>query len=289
MRPEVALTLEAELGEGPAWDERSSRLLFVDILGHMLHSFDPERGEVDTLDLGVAVCAVAPRRRGGAVLAVEHGFALLDEGARVARRVATIDREDRPWRFNDGGCDPAGRFWAGTMTVDTVPGASALYRLSSDASVREILGDLTISNGMAWSADGGTMYFIDTPTQGVDHIDFDVASGTLGRRRRLVTVPTGAGSPDGMTIDADGCLWVALWGGSAVHRYTPEGKLDSVIELPVSNASSCAFGGAGLRTLFITTARVGLNDEEVAAQPHAGSLFAVATGSQGMPTLTFSG
>lgn len=289
MRAEVALPLDAELGEGPVWDERSRRLLFVDILGHALHRFDPARGSDDALDLGIAVCAVAPRQCGGAVLAVEHGFALLDDGARSARSLATIVRDGPPWRFNDGGCDPAGRFWAGTMAVDAVPGAGALFRLATDAGVTEMLSGLSISNGLAWSADGGTLYLIDTPTQGVDEVEFDVASGALGKRRRLVTVPAGAGAPDGMTIDAAGCIWVAMWGGSAVHRYTPSGRLDLVIDLPVTNVSSCAFGGPDLRTLFITTARAGLDDAALAAQPNAGSLYAVDPGTDGLPTLSFAG
>jgi sugar lactone lactonase YvrE len=164
-----------------------------------------------------------------------------------------------------------------------------VYRLDPDLAVTKLLDGVTISNGLAWTADGATMYYIDSPTQGVDAFDYDAATGRLANRRRVVDIPAAAGLPDGMTTDADGCLWVALYGGSAVHRYSPDGRLDAALSFPATNITCPVFGGPGLGTLYVTSARDGLDERQLAAQPHAGAVFAADVGADGLPGLRFAG
>jgi sugar lactone lactonase YvrE len=285
---DIALDAGAVLGEGPVWDANTGRLLWVDILANAVHSFDPNTGLDDAFDTGRPVGAVALRAGGGLVLALEDGFGLTEPGGSVVDLVAPVGADDRSIRFNDGGCDPAGRFWAGTMAYDETQGAGSLYRFEPDRRVERMLTEITISNGLAWSADGRTMYYVDTPTGGVDAFDFDTESGSIGNRRRIADVPL-PGKPDGMAIDADGCLWVAAWGGWALHRYRVDGSLDRSIELPAAQITSCAFGGSDLEDLFITSAREGLDEGELAEQPHAGGIFRCHPGVPGVAAVSFAG
>jgi sugar lactone lactonase YvrE len=288
-RPDVALDARAVLGEGPVWDEELQCLVWLDILPGLVHRFDPATGADDVFGVGKPVGSAGLRQGGGLVLAVEDGFALLDPGWQRLDQVAVVEFAGPPARFNEGKCDPAGRFLAGTMAHDETPGAGSLYRLGPDLSVTKLFDGVTISNGLAWTPDGATMYYIDSPTQGVDAFDYDAATGWLGNRRRVVDIPAAAGLPDGMTLDTGGCLWVALWGGSAVHRYTPDGRLDAVLSLPATNITCPVFGGAGLGVLYVTSARDGLDGRQLAAQPHAGAVFAADVGAHGLPTLRFAG
>jgi sugar lactone lactonase YvrE len=289
LQPEIVFDGHAALGEGPVWDDRQQRLLWLDIPRGRVHRFDPATGSDDVFGVGKPVGAAGLRAGGGLVLAVEDGFALLDPDWERVEQVAFVEHPGPRARFNDGKCDPAGRFLAGTMAYDLTPGAGFLYRLDPDRSVTMLLDAVTISNGMAWSADGATMYYIDMPTQGVDAFAYDATAGSLGDRRRIVDIPAGAGAPDGMTIDVDGCLWVALYGGSAVHRYTPDGRLDASVSFPVTNITCPIFGGPGFDVLYVTSARDGLDDGQLAAQPHAGALFAVDVPTAGLPGLRFGG
>ncbi|MBB4662818.1 SMP-30/gluconolactonase/LRE family protein [Conexibacter arvalis] len=289
---ELLLDARAELAEGPRWDARDGRLVWVDILAGRVHRLDPADGRDTSTEVGEPVGVATPRRGGGLVLAVEHGFALLDDGAAAPVPFAPADAPagSPPWRFNDGACDPAGRLFAGTMTYDVVPGAARLHRLDPDGSVRPVLDGLTISNGIGFSPDGATCYLVDTPTRRIDAFDYDVDTATLSRRRPLAEIEPGAGDPDGLCVDADGAIWVALWGGSAVRRYAPDGRLLRMVELPAPQVSSCGFGGNDLRTLFVTTARVGMSDEQLAAAPRSGGLFALAdAGVAGLPVAEFAG
>jgi len=288
-RPDVVLDAHAALGEGPVWDAEQRRLVWLDILPGLVHRFDPATGGDDVFRAGKPVGSAGLRRGGGLVLAVEDGFALLDPAWQRLDQVAVIAHPGPPARFNDGKCDPAGRFLAGTMAYDQTPGAGSVHRLSQDLTVTRLLDGVTISNGLAWTADGATLYYIDSPTQGVDAFDYDTETGRLGNRRRVVDIPAAAGLPDGMTIDADGCLWVALYRGSAVHRYTPDGRLDTVLSFPVTNVTCPVFGGAGLGVLYVTSARDGLGERQLAAQPHAGAVFAADVGARGLPELRFAG
>lgn len=281
---QVLVQADAELGEGSIWDVRSGRLVWVDILGRRVHFTDPATGSTESIDLPLHVGTIAPRVAGGFIAALQDGFWVVGDGA--PRRIATIPEARPGLRFNDGKCDPAGRFWAGTMAYDEAEGAASLYRLDSNGTVTRMLEGVTISNGLAWSDDRRTMFYIDTPTQRVDAFTYALETGEITDRRPVVQIPANLGSPDGMTIDAEGGLWVALWGGSAVHRYV-EGRLDRVIALPVSQPTSCAFGGPDLDELFVTSAWKGLSAERRAAEPLAGSLFRIRPGVRGVLPFAF--
>jgi sugar lactone lactonase YvrE len=204
------------------------------------------------------------------------------------RRITSVAEAGPALRFNEGKCDTSGRFWAGTMAYDETPGAGALYRLDPDGRASLMLIGVTISNGLAWSLDGRTMYYIDSPTRRIDAFSFTPETGEISDRRPVITIPGELGVPDGMTIDAEGGLWVALWGGAAVHRYL-DGRLAEVIRLPVSQPTSCAFGGSDLDELYVTSAREGLSFEQREAQQLAGAVFRVRPGVRGLPAAVFGG
>jgi sugar lactone lactonase YvrE len=287
LRAEVALESRATLGEGPVWDRATGRLLWVDIVRGLVHSFDPSTGVDTFVEFGGSVGVVAPRTVGGWIVAVDDRLSLCKPGGADLAVVATVGRGAQALRFNDGKADPAGRFWAGTMADDETPGAGTLYRLGPDLTLHAMVEGVTISNGIGWSPDQRTMYFIDTPTRRVDAFEFDLDIGSIQNRRTLLTIERGM--PDGMTVDADGGLWVALWDGWAVHRYAPDGRLDRVVELPVARVTSCAFGGDDLDTLFVTSAQVGLEAEDFVRQPDAGSVFAIDAGVSGQEPGRFAG
>jgi len=288
---EAALVLDAhsELGEGPMWDPRAACLYFVDILCGRVHRFDPAQQQVRSYDVSHMVGAVVLTDGDDLMLAVQDGFARLDTRTGAVRSIAQLDDAHPDLRFNDGKCDPSGRMWAGTMALDERQAAGALYRLDPDGRIHRMLGDVTISNGLDWSDAGDTMYFIDSPTRAIDVFDFDLTGGNISNRRTFVRIPRGEGVPDGMTLDAEGYIWVALWGGGAVHRYAPDGRCDAVVRVPTRYPSSCAFGGPDLGDLYITTAHVKLTPQERAEQPHAGGVFLVRPGAKGRPANRFRG
>lgn len=264
-------------GEGPVWDDALQRLLWVDLLKGDLLVTDPG-GDTERRHVADVLACVVPRINGGHVVATERGFALLDTDGDVTTLPDVWT--DTTVRMNDGACDPQGRFFCGSMAYGAAPGRGALYRMDPDRSVHLVHSGVTISNGMGWTSDGTTAYYVDSPTQRID-----VCSPDLAERSTFVSIDEETGIPDGLTVDAEGGVWVALWGGSAVHRYSPSGTLDAVVSLPAAQVSSCAFGGDDLETLFITTSAEGLADPE----PEAGALFAVRPGVRGLPTLTFGG
>lgn len=273
-------------GEGPTWDDRDGCLIWLDLLGGDVHRYRPSDGEADRIHVGDVVGAAVPTRSGDLLLAADRGFVLL-EAATLTPLVQVL--EDPNVRFNEGKCDPAGRLWAGTMAYDASPGQGALFRLDADLSVHRVVEGLSVSNGMAWSDDAKTMYFIDSASAGIDAFSFDLETGEIGRRRRIIEIDPADGIPDGLAIDSEGGLWVALFGGSAVHRYRPSGVLDRSVRLPVSNVTSCTFGGPGLTDLYITTSPVGLSASQLAEQPLAGAVFACAPGTSGAATDRFDG
>ena len=286
--PEILYEHDAFVGEGPVWDPRLGRLLWVDIPNNTLFTTDPANGRTDVRELERATGIVLPRAAGGYVAAMQDGFyTLSDEGH--TELIAPVDAENPITRLNDGEIDPQGRFWAGTMGWEAEPDAGALYRLDPDGTVTRMLSGVTISNGLGWSPDGATMYYVDTVTLRVDMFDFDAASGDIANRREFVTIRHGGGRPDGLTVDSEGAVWVATWPGYGVHRYLPDGTLDAVIPLPVSNVSSIELGGPDMRDAFITTAWELLSDEEHAAQPLAGSLFHTRVEVPGVPRTSFAG
>jgi sugar lactone lactonase YvrE len=283
---EVVVAAAAQLGEGPVWDARTGRLAWVDILARRMHLTDVRNGRTDVIDLPLHVGAVVPRASGGWVAALQDGFWAIGSGSPVPLARVADASPDR--RFNDGKCDPAGRFWAGTMAYDERPGAGALYRLEPDAQVTRVLDGVGISNGLAWSPDGGTMHYVDSLTRRIDAFSFDPSSGEIRDRRVVVSIPAEAGYPDGLTVDAEGGLWVALWGGSAVHRYVG-GRLEHVVSLPVTRPTSCTFGGDALDELYVTSATKDLSPEERRAEPLAGAVFRVRPGIRGLPATAFAG
>ncbi|MFI1070353.1 SMP-30/gluconolactonase/LRE family protein [Streptomyces puniciscabiei] len=277
---EVAVRAEAELGEGPTWDPATGRLIWLDILGMRVHTYDPATGRRTVRTTEQHVGAVKPRAGGGLVLNLRDGVGLLDpdDTFRWLHHEPVAGR-----RANDAAVAPDGSLWAGTMRYDEAPGGGTLTRLTGDGTVRTVLSDATVSNGTGWSPDGRRMYYVDTPTRRVDVFDHD--GERVHGRRPLVEIERGAGVPDGLTVDADGCVWVALWDGGAVRRYTPGGELDRVISLPTPRTTACAFGGAGLTDLYVTTARTGLP----APHPLSGSLLVIPGAGQGLPQPAFQG
>jgi sugar lactone lactonase YvrE len=270
-------------GEGPFWDAANDRLLLVDMLAGAVVEVDADGGTRRRTLAGVAA-ALRARRGGGYVLATENSFVLLGPDLTEETRLPPVFTNPLI-RMNDGGCDPQGRFYCGTMAYAETPGAGTLYRLDPDGSVHVTLKEVTISNGLQWNGAGDTVFYADTPTSRVDRFDFDPASGAFTGRRTFTEI-AGDGYPDGMAIDEEDGLWVALWGGSAVHRYDRHGRLDFVVDLPVTNVTACAFGGPELRTLFITTSRQGLGPVD---QPDAGAVFCYEADVAGAPQHAFAG
>lgn len=268
------------LGEGSRWHASSGELLWVDITGGVLfREFVDDAGNltrVATHDATMPVGAVAPVAGiGGWLLAAGRGFAYLPEAG--ALRILAETDAGAGARMNDGACDRRGRFWAGAVAHDLAPGASSLYRLDGDGSVSPVLRGLTISNGIGWSPDGSTMYLADSGPGCVFAFDFDEPAGELSSRRTLVQLEAGEGVPDGLTVDDEGCLWVAVYGGSEVRRYSPSGVLLERVPVPARQVTSCCFGGPSGTTLFVTTARERFGEHESREQPLAGSVFAVPT------------
>jgi sugar lactone lactonase YvrE len=286
---ELALDARAELGEGPVWDDRAACLYFVDILQGHVHRFDPATGAARTFDVDQPVGAIALTEGDDLLLAVRDGFARFDPASARVSMIAEVEADRVDLRMNDGACDRTGRFWAGTMALDERPCAGALYRLDADGRVEAMVRAVTISNGIDWTLDDRRMYYIDSPTQSVDLFDVDAETGAITNRRPFVWIPPADGVPDGLTVDSDGGVWVALWNGSAVHRYTPDGTLDRVVRLPVTHPTSCAFGGADLGDLYITTASIALDARAREQQPDAGGLFRCRPGATGRAPFRFRG
>ena len=280
-------TEQTILGEGLRWDAQRGELLRVDIAaGHVFRDRIADDGSlipIRTYRLPGTVGAVAPIEGDrGWLLAAGRGFALLDpDGA--FRVIAEVASEGS--RMNDGAADPQGRFWAGT--VADRPGAAVLYRLERDGRIDAMLDGLTTSNGIGWSPDGRTMYLADSGPRVIHAFDFDGDAGTISGGRVLVTVPDEVGTPDGLTVDAEGDLWVAIWGGGRVHRYSPAGELRQVLAVPAAQTTSCAFAGPGLHRLYVTTATEDWTDDERRADPKAGLVYRFETDATGRPADPF--
>jgi sugar lactone lactonase YvrE len=265
------------IGEGPHFDSRTGRVVWVDILGGNIlwrRATAASVGDAGVWAAGAAIGAAVPSTGGGLVLCLPDELVLLD-GAGARRRVATYPYRtaQRPdLRSNDAKADPAGRLWHGTMTYDSRPGAGALYRTVPGSPAPEVIIEgTTVSNGLGWSPEGTTMYYVDSPTGRVDAFDFDPATGVPTNRRPFATVTDGSDPgvvPDGLCVDADGGIWVAVWGGAQVRRYTPEGRLDRTVGLPTPLVTSCAFAGADLDVLIITTASEGRPDDPAAGMTY---------------------
>ena len=283
----VAFHGHDELGEGATWDAANQRLVSVDIMRGRVHLFDPLNAETKTFIVDQPVGAAKPCRSGGLILALRDGFARLDDRSGAVTFVAHVELDRPDLRMNDGSCDAAGRFWAGTMALDERPGCGSLYRLDPDGSVHTMITGVGISNGIDWSLDGRTMYYIDSLEQRIDQFDFDLEAGTIANRRPLVTIDVADGCPDGLTVDAEGAIWVALWGGSVVRRYLPDGSLDRVLPLPVTHPTTCAFGGPDLSDLYVTSAVIALSEEQRRQQPAGGAVLRHRPGVKGRTSHMF--
>lgn len=284
---EIALTAEALLGEGPRWDEQTQTLLFVDIAREQVIRYAPDTQVVGHFDAGGPASAIALCQDNGIVLARGAGFVRCRADGTDLRAWGQVALSDARLRMNDGAVDPWGRFVVGSMDGDASRPIGAVYRLDATGRADELFAGVTISNGIAWSPDRRTMYYVDSATGALDAFDLD-EDGNLTRRRRVLQLDAGReGSPDGVAVDEEGCIWVACWGASAVRRVTPHGHVDSIIDLPTSNVTSLAFGGLRLDDLYITTARFGLDEKALAEQLLAGNVFVVSPGVRGLPCTRF--
>lgn len=284
---ELLLKANAMLGEGPAWDARRGVLYWVDIAAGRLHTFDPVAGRDSFLELGEPIGCLAPTVSGNLVLALRSGIWLLRTYS--GSRTLLAAPEDIPGnRFNDGKCDPAGRFLAGTMDEAEEQASGSLYSLSPNGRLLTLLTGLRISNGLTWSPDYRTFYFIDTPTRLVMAYDYDLETGQIANPRPVIQVPEALGWPDGMTSDQEGTLWIAMWGGAAVTRWDPaSGRLLASYPVPALNVTSCVFGGPEWSDLYITSAQHGMDASQREAYPLSGSLFRLRTDTAGLPTFEF--
>lgn len=283
---ELVIDSKSELGEGALWDYRNGLLLWINIEGQIVNFYNPTTSDNREMFTGQKIGTVVPAESGKYVVALQKGIYFFDKETGAKSKITDPESDIKDNRFNDGKCDPNGRFWAGTMSMVGKKNTGSLYRLDKDQSAHKMVDDVSISNGIVWSLDGTRMYYIDTPTQEVKSFDFDQETGKISNPQVAVEISKDLGAPDGMTIDEEGHLWIALWGGAAVGCWDPEtGKLIRTIAVPAKNVTSCAFGDDDLETLYITTARVGTSDEELQSYPHAGGVFKVRPGVKG--TLAF--
>lgn len=284
---EVAAPGADLLGECPLWDERAQLLWWVDSRWPAVKQLDPASGAVMVLVLPEVVGSIAFREQGGLLAATKSGLHFLDPASGALEARSNPEAALPENRFNDGRCDRAGRFWAGTMSDVKRDPVGSLYRFDADLACTKLRNAIVIPNSLAFSPDGRRMYFADTMRHTLWAYDYDPASGAATNER--VFADAGTGRPDGSCVDAEGCLWNADYGGARLVRYTPAGKVDRVVEVPVANPTCCCFGGADLGTLYVTTARQRLAPEELAKQPLAGSLLALRPGVKGLPEGRFAG
>lgn len=289
---ELMLPIRADLGEGPVWNAPSQQLVFVDICVGRIHAYDPATRALGTIETGAMVGCVVPRARGGLVAALADGLWEIDPISDMKGLLFVPSGHDSArCRFNDGKCDPQGRLWAGTMGLKSEPKLGALYCFPSTREAYRAVADVSISNGLAWSREGTTLYYIDSPTRRVDAFDFDPERGRISGRRPAIQLPAGPDLPDGCTLDADGMLWVAHWGGGCLTRWNPKtGQQLATLRVPAPHTTSCAFGGANHDVLYITTARRGLKPDQLNEFPESGSIFGCRIpGVSGLPAQAFAG
>jgi sugar lactone lactonase YvrE len=288
MQVELVLDAKATLGEGPAWDAKTQTLYWLDILGKRIYAGTQVLAELDAMP-----GCLAPCKNGNLILALSgaegrHSFADLDPATAQVTLLSSLSSEPHTNRFNDGKCDPAGRFIAGTMAMNEKDPNGSLYSFDGKHSTR-LLDGVTISNGLGWSPDHKIFYYIDTPTHEVKAFDYDPVTGQIANPRVAIHIPNSLGWPDGMTSDTDGDLWIAMWSGAQVTKWNPStGKLLEQIPVPALLTSSCVFGGRDMNELYITSARVGMSEADLNKYPLSGGLFKLVTNVTGMPTFEFN-
>ena len=285
----VVLPHTCALGEGPVWDDVRKTICWVDILNGVIHEFSPKQNTHKTIPVHQMIGAVAVCTEGNFIAALQNGFAFIDRKSGEIKLLEDPELHLPANRFNDGKCDPAGRFWAGTMSLADEPGAGNVYVIQNGLVPEKKIEAVTISNGMAWSLNHQTFYYIDTPTFEITAYDYEKLTGHISNKRTIIKIANEDGYPDGMTIDNEGMLWIAHWDGWQVTRWNPDsGEKLAIIKLPVAKITSCTFGGENLDDLYITTAKVNLTEMELQEQPLAGSLFVIPhCGFKGMPAFEF--
>ena len=286
---ECVLDAKAILGEGPVWRSETNDLVWVDIESSKVFCFSPSKGQNRSWNVGEKVGLAVPSQKGDLILGMTIGLARLDMQSGDVSPIIDPEKDYVNNRFNDGKVDPEGRLWAGTMGLDEAPGVGSLYRLNRNLSIDKLFGNVSISNGMAWSADRKSFYYIDSPTRQIAVFDCDMNSGIVSNRRVAFELPDGMGYPDGMCIDNEGMLWVSLWQGWGVGRFDPCGELLCKIEVPVECVTSCCFGGENWDELYITTSSRDLDEEGRIKQPLAGGVFRCKPNISGPPTNLFLG
>jgi len=286
---DVVVQHTCALGEGPVWDAKRNVICWIDILRGEIHEYSPEQKTHRTIHVHQMIGSIALCTNGNFIAALQNGFGFIDRTSGEVRIFSDPEENLPNNRFNDGKCDPEGRFWAGTMPLSENEPAGSVYVAGKDLSITKKIEGVTISNGMAWSRDEQIFYYIDTPTLEVVAYDYEKSTGHISNKRIVIKIPKEDGFPDGMTIDNDGMLWIGHWGGWQVARWDPDkGEKLHHIPLPVANVSSCTFGGDDLEDLYITTAKKGLTEDQLQKQPLAGSLFVVRNcGFKGMPAFEF--
>lgn len=287
---EHLLDVQNELGEGPVWNARQQALYWVDIKQSRLYRYFPAQNTVDRIELQQAIMTYGFCADGRLITACALGLAFWDEATGQFDVIGDPEADKPLTRFNDGGVDPAGRFWAGTMNESDMEGAyNALYRVDPDLSVHRVVDGVILSNGVGWSPDHTIMYFTDTSLRQILKFDYDLRTSGISNRQVFIEIPEDEGSPDGMTVDSEGCVWSALWDGSKVIRFSPRGERLLEVEVPARRVTSCVFGGERLNELYITTAHFGLSAEQRKQQPLAGDLFRLKTDTTGMVEPLFAG
>ncbi|MGE7632560.1 SMP-30/gluconolactonase/LRE family protein [Bacillus paramycoides] len=285
---ELVVDAKACLGEGPCWNEKKQILYWVDIIEKKLYLYNPANNTNRVITLDQQIGCVVPYLDNVVLLAMERGFYSLNLNTEKLTHIYDPEPNLLKNRFNDGKCDPAGRFWAGTTDLYGISGAGSLYCLNNNYSVEKKVSHVNTSNGLAWSPDYTYLYFIDTPTKNVVRYHYDIHTGVISNPTDVITFPENDGLPDGMTIDEEGCLWIAHWGGSKITRWNPlTGEQILSIPIPALYVTSCTFGGSNLTDLYITTARTRMTDEELKQYPHAGGIFRIQTNVKGCPTYSF--
>ncbi|WP_430412112.1 SMP-30/gluconolactonase/LRE family protein [Kordia sp.] len=284
----VAYQTAAALGEGAIWNHETNELYWIDIEGKSLNMLDPKTKQNRSFSTASQIGTVVPKNKDEALIALVDGIYTMNLNTGQTKVFADMKEALTGCRLNDGKCDPAGRFWVGSMNWQQEKGKATLFSVQNDGSVTTKIDSVTISNGIVWTKDKKTMYYIDTPTSQIKAYDYDNATGNISNERVAVEVASDLGFPDGMTIDEEDMLWVGMWNGNAVIRFNPTtGKMLQKIEVPAHNITSCAFGGDNLETLFITSAKLDMTDEELKKYPLAGSVFKVNTGIKGVESNFF--
>lgn len=276
LRLNIVLNYKCLLGEGPVWDAEQKTIIWIDILKGEIHEYSPEEKWHRILSVHEMIGSVAVCKDGNLIAALQSGFAFIHRITGEIKRINDPEEHLPDNRFNEGKCDSAGRFFAGTMSLSKKSAQGSFYMLNPNGSVEKKMEKLSIPNGMAWSPDHRIFYHIDSPASKIAFYDHDSKTGDFTAKKTIIEIPKEDGFPDGMTIDEDGMLWIAHWNGWQITRWNPDtGKKLLRIALPVANVTSCTFGGDDLQDIYITTARANLSDEELKHQPLAGSLFVI--------------